>query len=179
MLGDASIMAFVATTDAARAREFYEDVLGLRFVAEEEYALVFDANGTMLRIQRVQDLTPQVFTALGWQVDDIAATMQELVAKGVTFESFGLPGQDATGALEASGFDSDRRLVQRPGRQSAVAGAVRLVIAQSLEAEVGAQAVRLRHHVLVAGEELRHVACGQPEALGDIADAAFVEGEQV
>ena len=103
MLGNASIIALVATVNAPRARGFYEDVLGLRFVADEEYALVFDAKGTMLRIQRVQTLTPHAFTSLGWQVDDIAETMRELAAKGVTFENYGLPGQDATGAWTPPG----------------------------------------------------------------------------
>jgi catechol 2,3-dioxygenase-like lactoylglutathione lyase family enzyme len=103
MLGSASLMAFVATTDAARARAFYEGVLGLRLVDDEEFALVFDANGTMLRIQKVQELTPHPFTSLGWQVEDIAAKMRELTAKGVSFEQYGLPGQDATGVWTPPG----------------------------------------------------------------------------
>jgi catechol 2,3-dioxygenase-like lactoylglutathione lyase family enzyme len=103
VLSSASIMAFVATTDAARSRAFYEGVLGLRFVADEPVALVFDANGTMLRIQKVQELTPHPFTSLGWQVDDIGATMRELSAQGVMFESYGLPGQDASGAWTPPG----------------------------------------------------------------------------
>ena len=53
MLRVSQVMAFVATTDAGRTRAFYEGVLGLRLVADEPYALVFDANGTMLRVQIV------------------------------------------------------------------------------------------------------------------------------
>jgi catechol 2,3-dioxygenase-like lactoylglutathione lyase family enzyme len=49
-LGSAPLVTFVATSDSARARAFYEDVLGLRLIADEPYALVFDANGIMLRI---------------------------------------------------------------------------------------------------------------------------------
>ena len=103
MLGTAKLMAFVATKDAARARAFYEEKLGLRLVADESFALVFDANGTMLRVQKVNELTPHAFTALGWQVQDIRASVQTLVKKGVTFERINIPGfsQDELGIWTA------------------------------------------------------------------------------
>ena len=97
MLGTAKLAAFVATKDAEKARDFYENALGLKFVSDEFYALVFDANGVMLRIQKVENFEPQPFTALGWHVDDIRAAIEELAAKGVVFEKFpGLP-QDELG----------------------------------------------------------------------------------
>ncbi len=92
MLNAANLRAFVATSDAAKAKEFYEKTLGLTFVSDEPYALVFDANGTMLRIQKVKDVAPIPYTALGWQVDDISATIIELTKNGVVFERFpGVP----------------------------------------------------------------------------------------
>ncbi len=92
MLTTANLRAFVATSDAAKAREFYEKTLGLTFVSDEPYALVFDANGTMLRIQKVKDVAPIPYTALGWQVDDISATITDLTKNGVVFERFpGIP----------------------------------------------------------------------------------------
>lgn len=97
MLGTAKLAAFVATKNAEKAREFYENKLGLTFVSDEFYALVFDANGTMLRVQKVQEFEPHQFTALGWHVADIRAAIEELSAKGVVFEKFpGLP-QDELG----------------------------------------------------------------------------------
>jgi len=103
VLSNAALVAFVATTDAARARSFYEDVLGLRFIADDGFALLFDANGTTLRIARVEALTPHPFTSLGWHVDDMATVMQTLGAKGVRFENYGLPGQDDTAAWTPPG----------------------------------------------------------------------------
>jgi len=94
-------MAFGATGDAAVARKFYEDVLGLRFIEEHQWAIVFDAHGTMLRIQKVRDHEPQPFTMLGWTVPDAGAAVTELAARGVRFESFGLPGQDERGIWAA------------------------------------------------------------------------------
>jgi len=62
MLGDLKLMAFLATTDAARARAFYEGVLGLKFVSEDDFAVVYDAQGIELRLQKVRTLTPHPHT---------------------------------------------------------------------------------------------------------------------
>ena len=90
-------MAFVSTAQPEKARQFYSETLGLRLVASEPVALVFDSDGVMLRISIVKELTPQPFTVLGWDVDDIAASMRALAAKGVRFENYGFPGQDDAG----------------------------------------------------------------------------------
>jgi catechol 2,3-dioxygenase-like lactoylglutathione lyase family enzyme len=103
MLGTARIQAFIPTRDADAAKRFYADVLGLRFVADDSFALVFDANGTELRIQRVQELTPHPFTALGWIVDDITAQVRELASRGVTFERYDFVTQDELGIWTTPG----------------------------------------------------------------------------
>jgi catechol 2,3-dioxygenase-like lactoylglutathione lyase family enzyme len=96
-LGSSSLMAFVATRDAGKARAFYEDKLGLRFVADEPVALVFDANGTALRIAKVKALNPAPYTVLGWGVADIIEMVTQLTQNGVTFERFEGFGQDELG----------------------------------------------------------------------------------
>jgi len=101
MLGTADVMAFVATKDAERAKTFYAQTLGLRLIADERYALVFDANGTMLRVQKVRQVHPAPYTALGWKVSDIRGTVRALIDKGVTFLQIGFPGQDALGIWAA------------------------------------------------------------------------------
>ena len=88
MLSDSNLAAFIATSKPDEARAFYENVLGLTLLSDEQYAIVFDANGTTLRVQKAGNFTPQQFTALGWHVDDIEATMSALRAKGVIFEEF-------------------------------------------------------------------------------------------
>jgi catechol 2,3-dioxygenase-like lactoylglutathione lyase family enzyme len=52
MLGSTNIVAFVPTKDAEKARAFYVDVLGLRFIKDDGFAMVFDANGIMVRVAR-------------------------------------------------------------------------------------------------------------------------------
>ena len=70
-LGSAKAVCFTATAKPSSARTFYAEVLGLRFVEETPFALVFDANGTTLRVQKVAAVTPAQYTVLGWEVDDI------------------------------------------------------------------------------------------------------------
>lgn len=85
MIAHNPLIAFIPTTDAARARLFYEGQLGLRFISDDSFALVMDANGTMVRIVRVGNFAPVPFTILGWQVDDIHQTVADMVAKGLQF----------------------------------------------------------------------------------------------
>jgi catechol 2,3-dioxygenase-like lactoylglutathione lyase family enzyme len=88
VLRDYDLIAFVATLDASRARCFYEDVLGLDLVEDTAFALIFDANGTSLRIQKVAELKPASHTVLGWRVPDIRTAIETLAARGVKFERF-------------------------------------------------------------------------------------------
>ena len=88
MLGKKKIVAFVPIKDAVKAKKFYRDVLGLRFVDDDKFALVFDANGVMLRAARVPDFKPAQFTIVGWEVEDIEKTVKGLQKKGVTFEKY-------------------------------------------------------------------------------------------
>ena len=94
---NSKIIGFVGTRNPASARKFYEETLGLTFISEDSFAVVFDANGTMLRVQKVQELRPTHHTVLGWEVHDIRAEIEALTKKGVRFERFdGLP-QDELG----------------------------------------------------------------------------------
>jgi catechol 2,3-dioxygenase-like lactoylglutathione lyase family enzyme len=102
MLGSTKIIAFVPTTDSATARAFYEGILGLRFVTDDGFALVLDANGIMIRVAKVPTpFTPAPFTILGWHVSGIEKVVAELTAKGVHFEIFGFFKQDPLGIWTA------------------------------------------------------------------------------
>jgi catechol 2,3-dioxygenase-like lactoylglutathione lyase family enzyme len=101
MLGTATPVAFVSTTDPARARAFYETTLGLPLLADDAFAVVFDLGATTLRVTRVDALTPQPFTVLGWRVTDLATVVRDLAARGVAFERFADVEQDADGIWTA------------------------------------------------------------------------------
>ena len=101
MLQNNDIIAFIPTNDAVKAKAFYEGVLGLKFISDDGFALVFEANGTMVRIARSGKFTPQQFTILGWQVKQIEAVVKTMNAKGVEFVTFPGMGQEASGIWNA------------------------------------------------------------------------------
>ena len=101
MLNTEKLVAFAAITDAARAARFYADTLGLPLRSEDDFALVFDANGTELRLQKMKVVSPPTFTVLGWQVRDLDAVIDALTTRGVTMERYPGLEQDARGAWQS------------------------------------------------------------------------------
>jgi catechol 2,3-dioxygenase-like lactoylglutathione lyase family enzyme len=90
-------MAFAATSQPTKARTFYRDVLGLRLVNEDAFALAFDAHGTMLRVQIVNEVDAADYTVLGWDVPDIVAAAKRLREVGVRLQRYPGMGQDRQG----------------------------------------------------------------------------------
>jgi len=105
MLASTNIVAFVPTRNAEMARAFYEGVLGLRFVKDDGFAMVLDANGITVRVTKAPPFTPAPFTILGWQVTEIEKVAAGLQAKGVQFERFGFFEQDKLGIWTAPSGD--------------------------------------------------------------------------
>ena len=97
MLNTSKLIGFAATTKPKLAKQFYRDVLGLSLIEDNPFALVFDANGIMLRVQKVQDHSPAGHTVLGWEVDDIATIIRQMTKKGVAFERYEGLQQDGLG----------------------------------------------------------------------------------
>lgn len=101
MFGSTNIVAFVPTADAGKARAFYEGVLGLRFVKDDGFAVVLDANGIMVRVAKVPELKPAKFTILGWEVPNIEKAAVSLREKGILCAKFGFFQQDELGIWTA------------------------------------------------------------------------------
>ncbi len=105
MLQTGKVIAFVGSADLGQARVFYERTLGLRMIERNEFACVFDANGTMLRVTAVAEVMRAGYTVLGWQVSDIAAVVRGLTAKGVAFLRYAGMDQDESGVWTTPGGD--------------------------------------------------------------------------
>lgn len=88
MLTDSKPVILIPTVKKDEARRFYETSLGLAFKYDDGFALVFDTAGIMLRITPVNEFDPHPFSVLGWEVEDIAATVDELINRGVKFERY-------------------------------------------------------------------------------------------
>lgn len=97
MLNNSNVMALIATSKPDEAKSFYSQTLGLRLLADEPFAIVFDAHGVMLRVQKVEKHTPQPYSVLGWEVADIHASVDELLGKGVRCEQYESLGQNESG----------------------------------------------------------------------------------
>jgi predicted enzyme related to lactoylglutathione lyase len=97
MLADKILKAFVPTIKAAEAKNFYKDILGLELLSEDDYALEFNANGVLLRMIIVPQLTPQPFTVLGWNIENISGMIESLNAKGIICEKYDFLEQDVSG----------------------------------------------------------------------------------
>jgi catechol 2,3-dioxygenase-like lactoylglutathione lyase family enzyme len=103
MLNNEKIMAFVGVSDADKARAFYRDTLGLSLVSEDGFALAFDVGGIALRVTLVNEVRPQPYTVLGWQVKDATATARALTNAGVELQRYPHVPQDNDGIWTAPG----------------------------------------------------------------------------
>jgi len=97
MLGREKLVAFLATSDTDRARGFFEGVLGLTLVGDEQHLVIFETESARLMLQKTNVVTPPYGTALGFQVKDLRETMRALAARGVSFERFDGHDQDDMG----------------------------------------------------------------------------------
>jgi len=103
MLANEILKSFIPTVKPAEAKAFYRDILGLKLLSEDDYALEFDANGTLFRVIIVPELKPHAFTALGWNVHNIEAVIRALNNKGVFCEKYDFMTQDKLGIWTSPG----------------------------------------------------------------------------
>ena len=97
MLGRSELVPFVTVSDADRAAEFYEGVLGLRLHERTPFALIFHCANATLRVAIAEHVTPAPHTVLGWTVTDISTMVASLVDRGVSFERYNGMAQDPQG----------------------------------------------------------------------------------
>ena len=93
----------ICTRDRARSSAFYRDVLGLKFLREDNFAAIFSTGGVTLRVSTVADFTAHEHTILGFHVSDVPATVKALLEKGVNFNRYPAFHQDELGILSLPG----------------------------------------------------------------------------
>jgi len=101
MLGSAHLQTLVWTSDTARARAFYTDVLGLEFKRESFGALVYEVGGGELRVSPVPSTEPSAHTVLGFAVENIDEVVDQLGTQQVLAERFPNFDHDARGVWTA------------------------------------------------------------------------------
>ena len=91
-LANARPAARLPTHDLERARWFYAEKLGLEPVDERPGGLLYRCSGTEFALFASQGGSPGTFTQMGWEVDDVDATVAEMKRRGVVFEEVDVPG---------------------------------------------------------------------------------------
>ena len=93
MLGDKDAVANIAVKNLETAKKFYEETLGLTQIgAEGQEVIVFRSGNSTIYVYKSQYAGTNQATALTWVVGkDIESVVQELKAKGVTFEHYNMP----------------------------------------------------------------------------------------
>jgi catechol-2,3-dioxygenase len=94
MLKDRAVAAVLPAKDIARARDFYQNVLGLDApeVMDDENLIYRCGNGTTFMLYQTNNAGTAKNTQMGWDTDNIEAEMEELRGRGVTFEEYDFPG---------------------------------------------------------------------------------------
>ena len=108
MLGNKPAAATLPVSDMQRARDFYENTLGLTPVQEMEDGILFGAGNSVVLVYASQYAGTNKATAATWAVgSDFDAIVDALRQKGVTFEQYDeLPGTTRDGDIHT--FDGMR-----------------------------------------------------------------------
>ena len=103
MLKNAPIRAYIPATDVARARRFYEQIIGL--TPKEDFAggVVYECGGTQVFMYPTPNAGTSQASQAFWQVDDVEAEVAELRARGVVFEEYELPGVEMRDGIAIGG----------------------------------------------------------------------------
>jgi catechol 2,3-dioxygenase-like lactoylglutathione lyase family enzyme len=106
-LSDSRVEPAIAVSDMEQARQFYEDKLGLSGGEDQpDGGHTYPCGeGTRLHVYPSPgNAGASGATLAGWTVDDVEATVDELTAKGVTFEQYGDPfNTDSKGIARLGG----------------------------------------------------------------------------
>lgn len=110
MLENSKAYSGFAVPDLEKALEFYGETLGLKTsVLDEENLIQIDLPGERpVLVYKKPDFTPATYTILNFPVEDVEMTVDELSAKGITFERY-------------DGFEQDEKGIDRSGPGGGIA----------------------------------------------------------
>ena len=103
MLADSAAFSGFAVPDVEAARRFYADTLGLRVDEDGGMLTLHLGGGTDVLVYPKPDHTPATYTILNFPVDDVDRAVEELTARGVTFERYPGMHQDDKGVMRGQG----------------------------------------------------------------------------
>jgi len=104
MLENTEAFSGFAVDDLGKARKFYGETLGLRTRDENDLLMTLELAGDRpTLVYEKPDFTPATYTILNFQVGDIDEAVDELAARGVSFEAYEAFEQDEKGIFRDEG----------------------------------------------------------------------------
>ncbi len=106
MLANSKAYSGFAVDEVARAKQFYTETLGLRVSDLDAQNGLFElqvGGERPILVYQKPDFTPATYTILNFPVDDIDKIVDELTARGVSFEKYEGFGQDEKGIARDQG----------------------------------------------------------------------------
>jgi catechol 2,3-dioxygenase-like lactoylglutathione lyase family enzyme len=102
-LKDTRAFSGFAVNDLQKAREFYAETLGLNTSEANDLLTLHLAGDRDTLVYPKPDFVPATYTILNFEVEDIEKAVDELTARGVTFERYDGMKQDERGIHRAGG----------------------------------------------------------------------------
>ncbi|HET8625537.1 MAG TPA: VOC family protein [Gemmatimonadales bacterium] len=99
MLRDGHVATRLPARDLARARAFYSSMLGLDPIEERPGGLLYQCASGRFALFESSGAASGTHTQMGWEVEDLEATVTELRRRGVVFEEYDLPGFKTVGGI--------------------------------------------------------------------------------
>lgn len=100
MLSNAVVHPMLPAADIARARKYYNEVLGLEMLGEDESTVAYQCgSGTVLFVYPSANAGTNQGTAAEFEVPDVDATKGALERRGVAFEDYDMPGLKTTNGV--------------------------------------------------------------------------------
>jgi len=103
MLGDSTVFATIAVRDSQMAKAFYQDILGLHLVSENDAGCMYESGTGKVFVYQSPTAGTNEATSAAWDVEDIEQTVHDLQAKGVVFEQYDIPDADVNGYVYTMG----------------------------------------------------------------------------
>jgi catechol 2,3-dioxygenase-like lactoylglutathione lyase family enzyme len=106
VLKDGRVAARIPVQDMDRARRFYSEKLGLEPAEERDGGLLYRFSNGEFALFESTGSSPGTFTQMGWEVDDIEATVADLRSRGLEFEYEGIT--EVSGNYPSKGGKGER-----------------------------------------------------------------------
>ena len=104
VLQDGKVATRIPVRDLQRSRKFYAEKLGLEPKEERPGGLLYRCGSGEFALFESAGAASGDHTQMGWEVEDIEATVEQLRARGVVFEEYDFPGlRTVNGIAEVAG----------------------------------------------------------------------------